>query len=93
MHDTLYYGDRPMYQIWSANVKPEIRRYMAEILPIRRKTLSKQSINQTQKCYGPDTKTCQKYYKFDLEVNVHFRVEIIYLRDTSPHGHTPMCQK
>ena len=47
MHDTLYYGDRPMYQIWSANVKPEIRRYMAEILPIRRKTLSKQSINQS----------------------------------------------
>ena len=42
--------------------------------------------------YGPDTKTCQKPYKFDLQVKVQGRIWIMNVRDTSSHGDTPMCQ-
>ena len=45
-----------------------------------------------QKSYGPDTKTCQKPYKFDLEVKVQGRVWFMNVRDTSSHGDTPICQ-
>ena len=48
------------------------------------------SINK--KRYGPDTKTCQKPYKFDLEVKVQGRIWIMNVRDTSSHGDTTMCQ-
>ena len=49
-------------------------------------------MSKQKNSYGPDTKTCQKTYKFDLEVNVQGRFWIIYLRDTSSYGDTPMCQ-
>ena len=45
-----------------------------------------------KKRYGPDTKRCQKPYKFDLEVKVQGRMWIMNVRDTSSHGDTPMCQ-
>ena len=34
----------------------------------------------------------QNPINFYLQVKIQCRVEIIYLHDTSPHGHTPMCQ-
>ena len=37
-------------------------------------------------------KTCQKPYKFDLEVKVQGRIWIMNVRDTSSHGDTPMCK-
>ena len=42
--------------------------------------------------YGPDTKKCQKPYKFDLEVKVQGRIWIMNVRDTSYHGDTLTCQ-
>ena len=39
-------------------------------------------MSKQKKSYGPDTKTCQKPYKFDLEV----RIWIMNVRDTSSHG-------
>ena len=45
-----------------------------------------------QKSYGPDTKTCQEPYKFDLKVKVQGRIWIMNERDTSSHDNTPMCQ-
>ena len=45
-----------------------------------------------KKSYGPDTKTCQKPYKFDLKVKVQRRIWIMNVRDTSSHSDTPMCQ-
>ena len=42
--------------------------------------------------YGPDTKSCQKPYKFDLAVKVRGRIWIMNVRDTSSNGDTPMCQ-
>ena len=47
---------------------------------------------QQKKNYGPDTKTCQKPYKFDLEVKVLGCIWIMNVRDTLSHGDTPMCQ-
>ena len=41
---------------------------------------------------GPDTKTCQKPYKFHLEVKVQGRIWIKIVRDTSSRDETPMCQ-
>ena len=38
----------------------------------------------------PDSKTCQKPYKFDLEVKVQGRILIMNVSDTSPHGDTPI---
>ena len=32
---------------------------------------------KSKKYYGPDTKTCQKTYKFDLEVKVQGRIWIM----------------
>ena len=52
---TFSHGDRPMCQIWLANVK------------------SKNS-------YGPDTKTCQKPCKFDLEVKVQDHIWVMNVR-------------
>ena len=37
-------------------------------------------------------KTCQKPYKFDLEVKVQGRIWIMNVLDTSSYGDTPMCQ-
>ena len=42
--------------------------------------------------YGPDTKTCQKPYKFYLKVKVQGRIRIMNVLVTSSHGDTPMCQ-
>ena len=44
------------------------------------------------KSFGPDTKTCQKPYKIDVEVKVQGRIWIMNVRDTSSHGDTYMCQ-
>ena len=41
---------------------------------------------ENKKSYGPDTKTCQKPYKFDLEVKVQGPIWIMNVRDTSSHG-------
>ena len=46
---------------------------------------------QIKNNYGPDTKTCQKPYKFDLDVKVQGHTWIMDIRDTSSHGDTPMC--
>ena len=37
---------------------------------------------QSKKGYGPDTKICQKPYKFDLKVKVQGPVWIMNVRDT-----------
>ena len=42
--------------------------------------------------YGPDTKTCQKPYKFDFEVKVQGHIWILNVRDTSSYGDALMCQ-
>ena len=42
--------------------------------------------------YEPNTKTCQKLYKFDPEVKGQRLIVIINVRDTSSHGDIPMCQ-
>ena len=38
------------------------------------------------------TQTCQKPYKFDLEVKRQRRIGITNVRDALTHGDTPMCQ-
>ena len=45
-----------------------------------------------QKTVMGRTQTCQKPYKFDLEVKVQGRIWIMKVLDTSSHGDTPMCQ-
>ena len=47
---------------------------------------------QSKKSYGPNTKTCQKPYKFDLKVKVQGRIWIMNVCNTSSHGDTPMYQ-
>ena len=42
--------------------------------------------------YGPDKKTCQKPYRFDLDVKGQHRIGIMNVRDTSSHSDTPMYQ-
>ena len=49
-------------------------------------------ISNSPESYGPDMKTCQKPYKFDLEVKVQGRILIMNVHDTSSYGDTPMCQ-
>ena len=43
-----------------------------------------------QKSYGPDTKTCQNPYEYDVEVKGQPRIGIMNVRVTSSHGDTPM---
>ena len=38
--------------------------------------------HKSKSSYGPDTKTCQKPYKFDIEIKVQGRIGIMNLRDT-----------
>ena len=45
-----------------------------------------------KKSYGPDTKTCQKPYKFEFKVKVQGHIWIMNVLDTSSHGYTSMCQ-
>ena len=47
---------------------------------------------QTIKMLWAGHETCQKLYKFDLEVKVQGRIWILNVRDTSSHGDTSMCQ-
>ena len=47
--------------------------------------------SKKKKSYGPDTKTCQKSHKFDIEVKGQCRIGFMNVRDTSSHGVTPMC--
>ena len=47
---------------------------------------------QTIKKLWAGHETCQKPYKFDLEVKVKGRIWIMNVRYTSSHGDTPMCQ-
>ena len=47
---------------------------------------------QSPKNYGPDTKTCQKAYKFDLKVKGQHRMGIMNVHDTLSYSETPMCQ-
>ena len=48
-------------------------------------------MSNQKKSYRPDTKTCQKPYKFDLEVKVQGRIWIMNVHDTSSYCDTPMC--
>ena len=64
---TSSHGDRPVWQIWQANVK---------------------SKNSSR----PNTETCQKPFKIDLEVKVQGRIWIMNVRDTLFYGDTTMCQ-
>ena len=45
-----------------------------------------------QKRYGPNTRPCQKPYKFDLQVKGQRRIRIRNGRDISAHGDRPMRQ-
>ena len=49
-------------------------------------------MSNQKKSYGPDTKTGQKLYKFDLEVKVQGRIWIMNVHDTSSYGDAPMYQ-
>ena len=49
-------------------------------------------ISIQKKSYGPDRKTCQNPYKFDLKVKVQGRIWVMNIRDTSSYGDTSMCQ-
>ena len=49
-------------------------------------------VSQCQIKKRPDTKTCQKLYKFDFEVKVQGCIWNMNVGDTSSHGDTPMCK-
>ena len=49
-------------------------------------------MSNQKKNYEPDTKSFQKPYKFDLEVNVQGRIWIMNLNNTLSYGDTPMGQ-
>ena len=44
------------------------------------------------KSCGPNTKSCQKPYKFDLEVKDKGHTGVMNVCASSSHGDTPMCQ-
>ena len=50
------------------------------------------NVNPKKKSYEPDTTTCQKPYKFDLEVKGKHCIGITNVRDISSYGDTSMCQ-
>ena len=45
---------------------------------------------KANRSYGTDTKSCQKPYKFDLDVKRQCRIGIMNVRDTSSHGDRPI---
>ena len=49
-------------------------------------------MSNIKNCYGPNTKTCQKPCKFDLEVKGQHCIGIMNLRNTSSHGYTPIAK-
>ena len=118
--ETSSHGDRPMCQIWYANVKangsyrPDTKTcqkpykfypnskfkvvsgswlyVIYRLMVITHVAKYGRPMSIQKKSYSPDTKTCQKPYKFVLKFKVQGPIWIINVRVTSSYCDTPMCQ-
>ena len=94
-------GDLAQIQIHDANIililRPKVKVIQRSRMYVTHYPMVKHScarygitVNRQKSC-GPNTKPCQKLYKFDLEFKGQHHIRIMNKRNTFSHGDKPMC--